>query len=197
MTQSARRSAPSASLWMGRGNGYGRVLLSCHFHCVGEPREDLLLLCHLDSVCIDIVDGLHVAEKDALGSPVTVITFYGHPFLDVEGGMSEGARNDTRLTPDTLVLVDEDSLIFDITMAGLCGADLRAEGFLAILAAHRKIESYVFPFHHFNTGAAGVARSGMIDRADHLALPAPRTFLMIYDQYLPVHGFLLLPPQSA
>jgi hypothetical protein len=37
----------------------------------------------------------------------------------------------------------------------------------------------------------------MIDRADHLALPAPRTFLMIYDQYLPVHNFLLLPPQSA
>ena len=169
-----------------------RVFLSRYFHSVGEPREDLFFLCHLDSVRIDIVDCLHVAEKDALGGSITVIAFYGHPFLDVEEGMSEGTRDDARLTPDTLVLVDEDSLVFDVTVAGLCGADLRAEGFLTILAAHRKIESYVFPFHHFDAGAAGVARPGMIDRADHLALPAPRALLMIYDQYLPVHNFLLL-----
>ncbi len=105
--------------------------------------------------------------------------------------MSKRACNDTGLTPDALVFIDDDPLILDVSMAGFGWAYLCTEGLFAILATHREVEADVFPFHHLDARATGVTGSAVKDRTDHLALPTPRALLMIHDQYLSVHSVLL------
>ena len=83
-----------------------------------------------------------------MGIAIAIITLDGNPLDMIIGGSSKGACNDTGLTPDTFVFVDDHPLIFNIPVAGLCGANLHAERLLTILAGHREIESYTFPFDH-------------------------------------------------
>ena len=91
------------------------------------------------------------------------------------------ARKDASSAPDALVLINEDLLRFQITVASFCRTYLSTVGSFAILAGYGKIEAKFFPFDYPDPGAIGVTGAGVKDRANHLALTASGAFLLVDD----------------
>jgi hypothetical protein len=140
------------------------------------------LLGHIHLVGVRKQDSLGIAEGDALGISVTVITFHRHLFCDIKEGMAERAGHDASLASDAQVFVDDDSVIeFRLSVAGLGRAHFNAIGLFAVIADHGKVDSRMFPFEHFTSGTAWITRPGMKDRAYQFALTAPRALLLIDD----------------
>jgi hypothetical protein len=112
----------------------------------------------LDSVSIDVIDRLYVAEGHTLGVSVAVVTFYGHPVLDIEEGMTKRAGHDTGPASDTQILVDNHPvIIFELPVAGLGRADLYAIGFFTVIADHGKVNPHMLPLDYFDPGSARIA----------------------------------------
>jgi hypothetical protein len=127
-------------------------------------------------------DGLDFTETDTLWISVTVITFHRHSLRDIKEGMAERTGHDASLASNAQVLVDDDPMIkFRVPMASLGRAHFKAIGFFTVIADHREIDSFMFPLENFNAGTTGIARSGMIDRANEFALTASRALLLIND----------------
>ena len=107
-------------------------------------------------------DSIGIAEGHALGVSIAEITFHSHSFLSIKGGMAERAGEDTGLAPDAKIFVDDHPVIeFRLPVAGFGGAYLNAEGFLAMIADHGKVNSCVLPLDHLNPGSTWIARPGM------------------------------------
>jgi hypothetical protein len=112
----------------------------------------------LDSISIDVIDRLYIAKGHTLGVSVAVVTFYGHPVLDIEEGMTKRACDDTGPASDTQILVDHHTvIIFKFPVAGLGRADLDAIGFFTVIADHRKVNPHMLPLDHFDPGSARIA----------------------------------------
>lgn len=141
---------------------------------------------------LDILDGLDLAEGDALGISVAIVAFHGHPFHGIEERVPERTSHNAGLTTDALFLVDDNPLIFSLLVAGLGRTDLGAEGFLAVLTAQGKIETDRFPFDHPDPRPARIACPCVKNGADKLALPAARAFLVIDQQDFSAHHLTII-----
>jgi len=71
-----------------------------------ELERNLTFLRQIESIGIDIIDGFYVAESDALGIAVTVVTLDRDLFSLVIQGSTERAGNNTGFAADAFVLVD-------------------------------------------------------------------------------------------
>jgi hypothetical protein len=112
----------------------------------------------LNLISIREKDCLGVAEGDALGISVTVITFHSHSFFDIKEGMVKRTGHDASLAPNAQVFVDDDPIIeLWLSVAGLCRAHFKAVGFFTMIADQRKVDSRMFPLDHLNPGAARIA----------------------------------------
>lgn len=132
-----------------------------------------------------------MTECGALRIPITIIAFDGHPFMVVEEGLSEGAGDNTGPAPDTEVFIDDDPVVFfRFPVAGFGRADFHAVSLFAMIAGHGEIKANVFPFDDLDAGTAWITGAVVIDGTDHLTLTAPRTFFLIYHQYLLLHSTL-------
>jgi len=146
----------------------------CQF-CCGLP-----LFGQMGFICIDKGDRFDIAEGHTLRVPIAVVTFDRHPLLMVEEGLTEGAGDDAGSASDTEVFVNHHAMaIFRFPVASLRGTDFDAIGLLAMVAGHRKVKAYLLPLDHLDPGTTRIACSGMIDRTDHFALPAPGAFFLI------------------
>jgi hypothetical protein len=158
------------------------------FHKIGKFGGGFSLLGHLNLVGVDIIDGFHITEAYTPRIAVTIITLLGDSFFDIEKGMSKRTCNNTGLTSNTFILINDYSLVFRILVTSFCWTYLRTVGCLTILAGHGKVESHILPFYHPDSGPAGVAGSRMKHRTDQLAEPASGALFMVDDKHL-FHGF--------
>jgi hypothetical protein len=148
---------------------------------------------HLNLVRVDISDSFRITEGYTLRIPVTVITFHGHPVLDIEEGMTKGACDDTGPASDAQGFInDHPVIIIRLSVTGLGRTDLHAVGLFTVIAGHGEVDSHMLPFDHFNAGPAWIAGPGMMHGAHQLTETAPGTLLLINDQYLLLH-FKSLP----
>jgi hypothetical protein len=145
-------------------------------------------LSQLNLVGVDISNRFRITEGHALRISIAVVTFYGHPVLDVKEGMTKGACDNASPTSDTQIFVDNHTvIIFGLPVAGLGGADLDTIGFFAVIAGHGEVDPHMLPFDDFDTGSARIACPGMMDGADQFTETASGALLLINDQYLLLH----------
>jgi len=139
-------------------------------------------------VCIHKRDSLDLAETNALGISVTVITLHRDPFLGIKERMPKRTCHDACPASDAPPSVDRHAvMICRFSVAGFGWANLNAIGFFTVVAGHWKVHPGVFPLDDFDARTAWIACTCMKHRANHLALSAARTPFMIHDQYLLDH----------
>ncbi len=134
------------------------MLLPYLFHGLDQFVGGLSFLGHLNLVGIHKKDGFGIAEGYALGISIAEITFHSHSFLNIKGGMTERAGDDTGLASDAQILVDHHPVIeFRFSVACLCRADLNAIGLFTMVADHGKVDAYVLPLDHLDPRPARIA----------------------------------------
>jgi hypothetical protein len=130
-------------------------------------------------LCIDVIDSFRFAGGDALWVAVTEITLDGDALSAVKRRRPKRAGQNTGLTADAFGFVNDDFISFQVPVAGFGRAHLGTQGFFAILAGHRQIETCLVQFKDSNPGTAGVAGAVVKDGADHFAAQATGAFLLI------------------
>jgi hypothetical protein len=127
------------------------------FQYLGEFEGGFSFLGHVHIIGICKKESLGIAEGHALGVSIAEIALHCHALLEIERGVSERAGDDTGFAPDAKILIDDHPVIkIGFSVAGLGGANLNAEGFLAMITDHGKVDAFVFPLDHFDPRPARI-----------------------------------------
>jgi len=107
------------------------------FQDFSELKGGFPFLGHVHVISVRKKESLGIAEGHTLGVSIAEIAFHCHTLLEIERGMSERAGDDTGFAPDAKILIDDHPVIkIGFPVAGLGGANLNAEGFLAMITDH-------------------------------------------------------------
>jgi len=128
----------------------------------------------------DDVDGLDLAEPDALGIPVAQVAFGHFAFNAVEVHGTEGAHRHAGAAPDTNGVVDFNPAHLNISGYGLGRTGVQAGGVFALLARHGDIDPIGLPFDHLDAAAHRVRHAVMMNRTDQLTESASGALFVIY-----------------
>jgi hypothetical protein len=133
-------------------------LLPYLFQDLGKPEGGFPFSGHVHGISVRKKESLGIAEGYTLGVSIAEIAFHRHAFLKVEGGVAERAGDDTGFTTNAKILIDDHPVIkIGFPVAGLGGAHLNAERFLAMITDHGKVDAFVFPLDHFDPRSARIA----------------------------------------
>jgi hypothetical protein len=163
-------------------------LSSCLLQQIGNFVGKLPSFEPVGVIRIDKRDGLDIAKGHTLRIAITIVAFYSDPLLGIKERLAERTGDDTGPAPDAEILIDDHPVIlFRFPMAGPGRTNLNTVGLFTMIAGHGKVEAHLFPFDHSDPGTARIACSGVIDRANQLALATARAFFLIDHQYLLLH----------
>jgi hypothetical protein len=144
-----------------------------------EPFGRFPALLQADVPGFNQVDGFGVTEANTLRIAVAEITF---DYLAIRGYEMHGAERTHRnagAAADAFIVVYLHPPRVLIPGKGLGRTGDCAGGVLALLAGHRNIDSFSFPFDNPDAATSGIGHVVMLHGADEFAQPAPGALIVI------------------
>jgi hypothetical protein len=152
------------------------------FLSVKKPGRGIPLLLDGEVVCGNEINGFFIAKPDTLGLSTAKIAFKDF-FIDP--AIIHGAKRayaDTGPTSDAQILIHGQKTIIRVPRYGLDRADILAWRILTLLADHRHILTFVFPFNNSNPASGGIGYPVMHNRTNQFTQAAAGTFLVVNKQ---------------